>query len=94
MFYKLVFSSDFLYDHQQHIYQTLKNVNKEDFEYALVDSHINRNLPISYHANAIVGMIREWFKGDLCYPCEYMAEQLLAFIHSNQSPPSKIKILN
>ncbi|MCF2647171.1 hypothetical protein I6E62_03810 [Niallia circulans] len=64
MFYKLVFSSDFLYDHQQHIYQTLKNVNKEDFEYALVDSHINRNLPISYQANAIVGMIREWFKGD------------------------------
>lgn len=94
LFYKLVFSSDFLNDYQQRIYQTLKNVNKEDFEYALIDPHINRNLHISYQANAIVGMIMEWVKEDFCYPCEYMAEQLLAFIHSTQSPSSKIKILN
>lgn len=94
LFYKLVFSSDFLNDYQQRIYQTLKNLNKEDFEYALIDPTINRNLHISYQANALVGMIMEWVKEDFCYPSEYMAEQLLAFIHSTQSSPSKIKILN
>ncbi|WP_312094901.1 TetR/AcrR family transcriptional regulator [Niallia sp.] len=94
LFYKLIFSSDFLYDYQQRIYQTLKNINIEDFEYALIDPKINRNLHISYQANAIIGMIMEWVKEDFCYPTEYMAEQLLAFIHSTHSSPSKIKILN
>ncbi|MBZ9535783.1 TetR family transcriptional regulator C-terminal domain-containing protein [Cytobacillus oceanisediminis] len=94
MFYKLVFSSDFLYDYRLRIYQTLKKVNNEDFEYALIDPKINRNLHISYQANAIVGLIMEWVKEDFCYPSEYMAEQLLAFINTTNSPPSKIKILS
>ena len=93
-FYKLIFSSDYLYEYQLRIYQTLKNVSKVDFNHSLTDPKINRNLQISYQANAIIGMIMEWIQEDFCYPSDYMAEQLLAFINSTHSSSSKIKILS
>jgi AcrR family transcriptional regulator len=85
-FYTLIIQPGSLSGLQNQICQVLKKLALQDLaDTQRSDSKLNLELHASYQAYAILGMIVEWINGGFKYSSEYMAEQLVEFIHLNPS---------
>lgn len=80
-FYTLVVKSRALSGFQIRIGNELKRLTLQDLEDWQPNPEINYELFASYQAYAILGMIMEWIHDDFKYTANYMAKQLLAFLH-------------
>lgn len=84
-FYSLLVKSNVLFELQKRICDELKKLVLQDITNHPSQNHINANLIASYQAHAIWGLISEWIQSEFIYSSTYMAEQLLAILHSNAS---------
>ncbi|WP_144510462.1 TetR/AcrR family transcriptional regulator [Bacillus sp. FJAT-22090] len=84
-FYSLLVKSNVLFGLQNRICNELKKLVLQDLANNPLHSNINADLLASYQAHAIWGMISEWIQSGFTYSSAYMAEQLLAILHSIHS---------
>ncbi|MFJ5771042.1 TetR/AcrR family transcriptional regulator [Psychrobacillus sp. NPDC093180] len=82
-FYSLLVKSNVLFELQKRICDELKKLVLQDITNHPLQHNINANLIASYQAHAIWGMINEWIQSEFIYSASYMAEQLLAILHSD-----------
>ena len=83
-FYTLIVESNALSGFQARICDVLKDLSLHDLLPQQSDSGINRELQVSYHSYAILGMIIEWVNLGFKYSSTYLAEQLLEILRYNK----------
>ncbi|UQZ36671.1 TetR/AcrR family transcriptional regulator [Paenibacillus sp. PK3_47] len=85
-FYTLILHSNSLSGMYNQICKVLIKLALQDLtDTRRAEQKVNLELHASYQAYAIFGMIAEWVNGGFKYSSQYMAEQLVEFIHLNQS---------
>ncbi|SEN85935.1 DNA-binding transcriptional regulator, AcrR family [Mesobacillus persicus] len=84
-FYKLIVNSNVLTSFQHKICIVIKDLVMQDVTGKLTNPNINKELIASYHSYAIFGMMIELIHSGFKYSSSYMAEQLLAIIHSHNN---------
>ncbi|WP_226529659.1 TetR/AcrR family transcriptional regulator [Metabacillus niabensis] len=83
-FYSLMLKSNVLSGFQTRVCDVLNDLALQDLQALLPDSNVNRELQVTYHSYAILGMITEWIKDGFKYSSTYLAEQLLEILRYNK----------
>ncbi|WP_243357048.1 TetR-like C-terminal domain-containing protein [Bacillus litorisediminis] len=79
-YYQIVFSKKVPLTYYYLLFEEIKHLLLRDKE-ILVKNGINPQLYSSYQANAIIGMIIDWYQHDFSYSASYLNEQLVQFIN-------------
>ncbi|PFP64593.1 TetR family transcriptional regulator, partial [Bacillus cereus] len=61
-------------------FEEIKHLLLQDKE-ALFKEGVNPSLYCSYQANAIIGIIIEWYQNDFSYSTSYLNDQLVQFLN-------------
>lgn len=62
------------------LFEEVKHLLLQDRE-ALLEEGVNHSLYCSYQANAIIGIIIEWYQNDFSYSTSYLNDQLVQFLN-------------
>lgn len=79
-FYRIVFSKKVPLMYYYLLFEEIKRLLLQDKE-ALLREEVNEQLYCAYQANAIIGIIIEWYQKDFSYSVEYLNRQLVQFIN-------------
>ncbi|MDC2863628.1 TetR-like C-terminal domain-containing protein [Bacillus sp. BP-3] len=79
-FYKIVFFKKVPLMYYYLLFEEIKRLLLQDKE-AFLQEGINHSLYCSYQANAIIGIIIEWYQNDFSYSTSYLNDQLVQFLN-------------
>ncbi|PFN20341.1 TetR/AcrR family transcriptional regulator [Bacillus cereus] len=79
-FYRIVFSKKVPLMYYYLFFEEIKHLLLQDKE-ALLKDGVNHSLYCSYQANAIIGIIIEWYQNDFSYSTSYLNDQLVQFLN-------------
>ncbi|MDF2065479.1 TetR/AcrR family transcriptional regulator [Bacillus sp. Cr_A10] len=79
-FYKIVFSKNAPLTYYYLLFEKINSLLHTDKAVKLEEG-INMNLNSAYQANAIIGIIIEWYKGDFEHSASYLNEQLVKILN-------------
>ena len=79
-FYRIVFSKKVPLMYYYLLFEEIKRLLLQDKE-ALVNEGVDHQLYFSYQANAIIGMIINWYQNDFSYSASYLNNQLVQFLN-------------
>ncbi|WP_047980265.1 TetR/AcrR family transcriptional regulator [Ornithinibacillus contaminans] len=79
-FYRIIFSKKVPMMYYYLLFEEVKALLLHD-QVGLLAEGINHELHSAYQANAIIGMILDWYQHDFSYPVSYLNEQLVKFIN-------------
>ncbi|MEN2766939.1 TetR/AcrR family transcriptional regulator [Ornithinibacillus xuwenensis] len=79
-FYKIIFSKKVPMMYYYLLFEEIKSLLLHD-KIASIEEEINHDLYSAYQANAIIGMILEWYRQDFSYNVSYLNNQLVKYIN-------------
>ena len=79
-FYKIVFSKNAPLTYYYLLLEEISGLLRKDTEIKLQEG-INTNFTVAYQANAILGIIIEWYKEDFQHSVSYLNEQLVKILN-------------
>ncbi|WP_026590605.1 TetR/AcrR family transcriptional regulator [Bacillus sp. UNC437CL72CviS29] len=79
-FYRIIFSKKVPLMYYYLLFEEIKKLLLQDQE-ALLKEGVNHSLYSSYQANAIIGIIIEWYQNDFSYSTSYLNDQLVQFLN-------------
>ena len=78
-FYRIIFSKKVPMLYYYQLFEEMRRLLVEDIS-GIVREGIDLQLFCSYQANAIIGMILDWYQNDFSYSVEYLNSQLKQYI--------------
>lgn len=78
-FYRIVFSKKVPLTYYYLLFTEIKHLLLQDPE-AKLQEGADHSLYCAYQANAIIGMITEWYQNDFSYSASYLNDQLVQFL--------------
>lgn len=79
-FYNIIFSKKVPLTYYYLLFEAISHLLLQDKESSLHEE-INHRLYCAYQANAIIGIIIEWYQNDFSYSASYLNNQLVQFLN-------------
>ena len=81
-FYRIIFSKNVPLTYYYLLFEEIKRLLLQD-KAAFFHKEINQDLFCAYQANAIIGIIIDWYQNDFSYSVSYLNDQLVQFLNMN-----------
>ncbi|WP_234396955.1 TetR-like C-terminal domain-containing protein [Bacillus massiliglaciei] len=80
-FYRIIFSKQVPLMYYYLLFEEIKQLLLHDHEASNKKTAINHELLCAYQANAMIGMIIDWYQHDFSYSAGYLNNQLVQFLN-------------
>ncbi|WP_080843719.1 TetR/AcrR family transcriptional regulator [Cytobacillus gottheilii] len=86
-FYRIVFSKKVPLMYYYLLFEEINRLLLQEVEDPKTTEDINKQIQCAYQANAIIGIIIEWYKSDFSYPADYLNDQLVKILNLSHRQP-------
>lgn len=83
-FYRIVFSKNVPLKYYYLLFEEINRLLLEEMDPKTPDG-INKQIHCAYQANAIIGMIIEWYKNDFSFSADYLNDQLVKLLNMSRN---------